>query len=310
MAGFIAISGGRFKRIGGFGGVSAGEGATAGKRPETWVGKPTEHGHTRGMDARTALVTGANRGLGLEVCRQLGQAGMLVIASSRREAEGRDAVAALRRERLDVVHEICDVADDTSVSALAERLSARGQTLDVLVNNAGISMHGFDAEVAEKTVNVNFTGALRVTDMLGPALRDDGRIVMVSSAMGELSALSPELRRRFLANDLTRATLVGLVQEFVRDVALGRHSERGWPSSAYRVSKVGLNALARVFARELAQRRIKVNAVCPGWVQTDMGGRAAPRTLVQGAASITWAALVPESGPTGGFFRDGTAIPW
>ncbi|HEX3598202.1 MAG TPA: SDR family NAD(P)-dependent oxidoreductase [Polyangiaceae bacterium] len=262
------------------------------------------------MNARTALVTGANRGLGLEVCRELARAGMMVIATSRREAEGRDAVAVLRRERLDVVHESCDVADDGSVAALAERLAARGEALDVLVNNAGISMRGFDASVAEQTIAVNFTGALRVTDMLGPAIRDDGRIVMVSSGMGELSALSPELRKRFLADDLTRATLVGLVQEFVRDVALGRHAERGWPTSAYRVSKAGLNALARVLARELAPRRIKVNAVCPGWVRTGMGGSSAPRSLEQGAASIAWAALLGPDGPTGGFFRDGHAIAW
>jgi len=144
----------------------------------------------------------------------------------------------------------------------------------------------------------------------GPAIRDGGRIVMVSSGMGEVSALSPELRKRFMATNLDRATLVGLVQEFVRDVALGRHAERGWPTSAYRVSKVGLNALARVLAAELAPRHIKVNAVCPGWVRTAMGGSGAPRSLEQGAESIAWAALLGADGPTGGFFRDGQRIAW
>jgi carbonyl reductase 1 len=216
----------------------------------------------------------------------------------------------LRRAQLDVVHETMDVADDASVSALAERLSARGAVLDVLVNNAGIALRGFDAKVAEQTIAVNFTGALRVTDMLGPAVRDEGAIVMVSSAMGELSGFPPELRDRFLAADLDRATLVGLVQEFVRDVALERHADRGWPSSAYRVSKAGLNALTRVLATELGPRRIKVNAVCPGWVQTDMGGAGASRPVGDGARSITWAALLGPDGPTGGFFRDGKRIPW
>jgi NAD(P)-dependent dehydrogenase (short-subunit alcohol dehydrogenase family) len=219
-------------------------------------------------------------------------------------------VAALRREKLDVIHEVLDVTEDESVAALAERLAARGEALDVLVNNAGISLRGFDASVAERTVAVNFMGALRVTDMLGPAIRDGGRIVMVSSGMGEVSALSPELRKRFMASNLDRATLVGLVQEFVRDVALGRHAERGWPTSAYRVSKAGLNALARVLAAELAPRHIKVNAVCPGWVRTAMGGSGAPRSLEQGAESITWAALLGPDGPTGGFFRDGQRIAW
>jgi NAD(P)-dependent dehydrogenase (short-subunit alcohol dehydrogenase family) len=262
------------------------------------------------MSVRVALVTGANRGLGAEVCRKLASAGLMVIATSRREAEGREAVAALRREKLDVVHETLDVTDDASASALAERLAARGDALDVLVNNAGISMKGFDGHVAEHTVSVNFTGALRVTDVLGPAIRDDGRIVMVSSGMGEVASLSPELRARFLAEDLDRTVLVGLVQEFVRDVALGRHRERGWPSSAYRVSKAGLNALTRVLARELAPRGIKVNAVCPGWVRTDMGGAHAARSVEQGAEGIVWAALLGPDGPTGGFFRDGDRIPW
>ena len=270
------------------------------------------NGHTPAVNGRTstALVTGANRGLGFEVCRQLARAGLSVIATSRGEASGRGAVASLRREQLDVVHEACDVTSDASVAELAERLAARGCVLDVLVNNAGVSLNGFDANVAQKTLDVNFFGAMRVTDMLGPAIRDGGKIVMVSSAMGELSALSKELQRRFMAPELDRAALVAMVQEFVRDVANGTHAAHGWPSSAYRVSKAALNALARVIAAELAPRRIHVNAVCPGWARTDMGGSGAPRTVEQGAASIAWGALLGPGGPTGGFFRDGRGIPW
>jgi NAD(P)-dependent dehydrogenase (short-subunit alcohol dehydrogenase family) len=259
---------------------------------------------------RTALVTGANRGLGLEVCRQLARAGVSVIATSRNEAEGREAVGGLHRKKLDVVYEQCDVIDDASVAVLAERLAARGAVLDVLVNNAGVAMKGFDANVAKQTMDVNFFGAMRVTDVLGPAIRDGGNIVMVSSAMGELSALSPELQKRFLSADLDRTALVGLAEEFVSDVEEGHHAQRGWPSSAYRVSKASLNALARVLARELAPRHIKVNAVCPGWARTDMGGSGAPRTVEQGAASITWAAQLGADGPTGRFFRDGHEISW
>jgi NAD(P)-dependent dehydrogenase (short-subunit alcohol dehydrogenase family) len=92
-------------------------------------------------------------------------------------------------------------------------------------------------------------------------------------------------------------------------VERGRHSRSGWPSSAYRVSKVSLNALVRILARELGPRRIRVNAVCPGWVRTDMGGAGATRSVEKGAASIVWAAAL-EDGPTGGFFRDGQPIPW
>jgi carbonyl reductase 1 len=242
---------------------------------------------------RTALVTGASRGLGLETCRQLEARGLRVIPTSRAGGAGRQL----------------DVADERSIAALAAALAQDGVTLDVLVNNAGISMRGFDAEVARRTIDVNFLGALHVTEALLPRLRDGGNVVMVSSGLGALSALSPALQARFLDAALSRDALVELAESFVRDVERGRHTAAGWPSSAYAVSKVSLNALARVLARDLAPRRIRVNAVCPGWVRTDMGGRGAPRALEEGAASIVWAAAA-EDGPSGGFFRDGRAIDW
>ena len=150
--------------------------------------------------------------------------------------------------------------------------------------------------------------ALRVTEALLPLMREDGTVVMVSSGMGELSCVSPALQGRFLAPDLDLPALSALMREFVDDVAHHRHREHGWPSSAYRVSKVGLNALTRVLARE--HPKLRINAVCPGWVRTDMGGRSAPREVREGAASIVWAALLRPNGPTGGFFRDGQPIDW
>lgn len=265
--------------------------------------------HARGM-AKTALVTGSNRGLGLETVKQLAGAGFRVIATSREESSGRKVIEGLAKER-DVRWEPLDVSDEASVVALAKKLGRESVDLDVLVNNAGISMKGFDAHVAERTNAVNFFGALHVTDALLPRVCDKGRIVNVSSGMGELgSNYSAELRERFLDPKIDREKLVALVNEFIRDVAAGQHSERGWPSSAYRVSKAAMNALTRLLAKELAPRKILVNAVCPGWVRTDMGGPSAARDVGAGARSITWAALIGDDGPTGGFFRDGKPIPW
>jgi NAD(P)-dependent dehydrogenase (short-subunit alcohol dehydrogenase family) len=253
---------------------------------------------------KLAVVTGANRGIGYEIARQLAAEGVDVVATSRNPEEG----AAAARE-LGVRHFALDVTRQESIDALAEHV---GDGVDIVINNAGISMKGFDANVARGTLAVNFWGARSVTDRLLPLVRKEGRIVMVSSGMGELSSLSPPLRARFLDPSLSDDQLTELVESFVSDVAAGTHSEKGWPSSAYRVSKVALNALTRILARRLASdpRGILVNATCPGWVRTNMGGSSAPRSPEEGARTPVWLALLPRDGPSGGFFRDRRPIDW
>jgi NAD(P)-dependent dehydrogenase (short-subunit alcohol dehydrogenase family) len=259
---------------------------------------------------RTALVTGANRGLGLETVRQLARRGFHVVLTSRSQRDGRPKAESLTGPGRSVEYRPLDVTDAKSVDALAAHLRGESVHLDVLVNNAGIAPKGFTAQSVQATLDVNFFGVERVTDALLPVIRDGGSIVMVSSGLGELSTYYGEaIRRRLLDPHLTRHGLDQLMHEFVGAVTDGRHAEAGWPASAYRVSKAALNALTRVLARELSPRRIRVNAVCPGWVRTDMGGRSADRGVEAGAASIVWAALASE-GPTGGFFRDGEPIPW
>jgi NAD(P)-dependent dehydrogenase (short-subunit alcohol dehydrogenase family) len=266
--------------------------------------------------SRTALVTGGSRGLGRETSRQLAERGMRVIVTAREAAQARTVAAALTRGppagRVEPLPVALDVADPASIAAAAERLGRAETTLDVLVNNAGVSLSGFDANVARATLDTNFWGPLRVTESLLPLMRAGGVIVMVSSGMGELAGLDPELRARFADPALTRESLIELMNRFVADVAEARHRDRGWPSNAYRVSKVGLNALVRIWAPELAKRRIAINAVCPGWVRTDMGGRNASRSVEKGASSIVWAATMPsgDAGPTGSFFRDGRQLEW
>lgn len=261
-------------------------------------------------DKRYALVTGANRGLGHEVCRQLARGGFNVILTGRDAREGLSAVRQLTGEGLAVDYRRLDVENAGSIAELAAGLAADGHMLDVLVNNAAVSMSGFNAEVARRTVAVNFFGALHVTDALTDQIADGGSIVMVSSGMSELSGLpSAALRAAFADEKLTREKLVALMDRFVADVAAGCHEAEGWPSSAYRVSKVGLNALTRVLSRELVLRRIRVNSACPGWVRTRMGGSSAPRNVETGAASIVWPALADRF-VTGGFYRDGRELAW
>ena len=256
---------------------------------------------------RLAVVTGGNRGLGLEVCRQLATQGYQVVLTARDAEQARQAAASLSGAG-SVRAEQLDVTSQASITTLAERLRAEASSISALVNNAGISMKGFNADVVRGTLAVNFFGALHVTQALAPLVQDGGNIVMVSSGMGELSAYSRELKARFLADTLTLAGLVSLVDEFAAEVAAGQHEAHGWPSSAYRVSKAALNALTRILAKDSA--RVRVNSVCPGWVKTDMGGPGASRNVETGARGIVWAATLGSGGPHGGFFRDGKAIPW
>lgn len=245
---------------------------------------------------RIAVVTGANRGIGKAIAEGLARAGLRVLATSR------DAPPPLT----------LDVTREDRIEALAEHIARAHGGLDVLVNNAGVALDGFDADVARRTLDVNFVGTMRLTDRLLPLLRQSARVVMVSSGMGELSGIGAELRRRFEAPSLDRAALVELVDRFVAEVRAGTHAASGWPSNAYRVSKMAMNAYVRVLARELAgdPRGILVNAACPGWVRTRMGGRSAPRSPEEGARTPVWLALLPAGGPSGGFFRDERPIPW
>jgi NAD(P)-dependent dehydrogenase (short-subunit alcohol dehydrogenase family) len=256
--------------------------------------------------AETALVTGANRGIGLEVARELARRGLRVLLGSRDREKGEEAARRLAREKLAIEVRPVDVADATSVAALGRD----PEPVHVLVNNAGASLSGFNAEVAARTLDINTFGAAAVTDAVLPRMPRGGRIVMVSSGMGDLSAFSEPLRARFLDPHLDRAGLDALLREFVEAVRRREERRLGWPSNAYRVSKAGLNALVRILAPSLRERGILINAVCPGWVRSDMGGASAPRSLEEGAAGIVWAATLPASGPTGGIFRDGKAIGW
>jgi NAD(P)-dependent dehydrogenase (short-subunit alcohol dehydrogenase family) len=221
-----------------------------------------------------ALVTGASRGIGLAVARDLAKDHDVILAV-------RDPGKAPALERAGV--EKLDVSDPDSIAALAARLKG---PLDVLVNNAGLY-----TGPAREVWAVNVRGPALLTRALAAKLAKGARVVMVTSGLGSLSGQLEPLVRKLQDPELTVEDLLAL-------------SER--PPGGYGASKAALNALTRLFARELPQAR--VNAVCPGWVRTDMGGPGAPRSVEEGAASVLWACRLAADGPTGGVFRDGHPI--
>jgi NAD(P)-dependent dehydrogenase (short-subunit alcohol dehydrogenase family) len=221
--------------------------------------------------SRVALVSGASRGIGAEIARELAaEHGFLVFAGARKQ----DDV-----ERADGIEPIeLDVTHQEMIDAARVRMEADVGRLDALVNNAGVygdpvGAAEYDLERAHEVLEVNTFGPWRMIEAFLPLLRNSSqpRIVNVSSGAGQLS-----------------------------DMNGGR--------AAYRVSKAGLNALTRTLASD--ERWLKVNTMCPGWVRTDMGGSAAPKSVEEGADTAVWLATLPDDGPTGGFFRDRKRIPW
>lgn len=259
------------------------------------------------MSKRVAVVTGTSRGIGRSVAKLLAERGLEVIATSRDAVQG----SATARE-LGLGFHPLDVASQASVDRFAAWLIEEKGGLDVLVNNAGISMDVPVGKAARGTLDVNFYGTVRTTDTLLPLVRPEGRIVMVSSGMGELSYLGKELKAAFRDPALSREPLLSLVGRFIEEAQAGTLDKSGWPSNAYRISKLAMNAYVRILSRELTgdPRGIKVNAACPGWVNTRMGGPTAPLTPDEGARTPVWLATLSEEGPIGGFFRAERAIPW
>jgi NAD(P)-dependent dehydrogenase (short-subunit alcohol dehydrogenase family) len=253
-----------------------------------------------------ALVTGANRGLGRAVSEALARAGHRVLLAGRKGADLAREVARLNAESLYAAPLPLDVSDPASIDAAAAAL-ASGPALDVLVQNAGVFGEDSDRGTVRRTMVTNLVGPIRIAAALAPRLAEGARVVLVSSGMGELSSL-PVRWQREVERASSDDDLLAIAERFVATSEEQR--EDGAATLAYRMSKALLNRLARRLAADLGPRGILVNAVCPGWVRTDMGGPGATRSIEEGARSILWATALPPGGPTGGFFRDGAAIGW
>jgi NAD(P)-dependent dehydrogenase (short-subunit alcohol dehydrogenase family) len=234
--------------------------------------------------AKVALVTGANRGIGFAIAKGLAQYGLTVLAGVRTAEKGDGAASAFRKAGVDVVPVVVDVAEAARIPEMFREIESRHGAIDVLVNNAAIQIDsaGFSGslldmadETVRQTFETNVVGPAATIKALMPGMlaRGYGRIVNISSRAGQLSGMS-----------------------------------RGFP--AYRISKTALNALTLIAAAEAGRGDIKVNACSPGWVRTDMGGSNAQRSPEEGAETAIWLATLDANGPTGGFFEDKRQIPW
>lgn len=230
---------------------------------------------------KIALVTGGNRGIGFEICRQLAELGLKVVLASRDAQKGEDAAHLLQRDGLEVIFHPLEVTNPLEIGTLKHFIEQSLGRLDVLVNNAAIypdegkSVLTISPDLVRQTFEINTLGPLMLMQAFAPLMRDQnyGRIVNLSSSMGQISHM-------------------------------------GGYTGAYRISKAALNAATRVVAAELRGYNIKVNSMDPGWVHTDMGGSHAPRTPGQGADTAVWLATLPDDGPTNGFFYERQSIAW
>jgi len=241
------------------------------------------------MQKRVALVTGANRGLGFEIARQLADLGITVIIGSRDLEKGEAAAESLANDRRMVHNRHLDVTQATTIQAAIGSIIDQYGRLDILVNNAGIMIDSettileLDLTMFQNTLETNALGPLLLCQACIPYMQENnyGRIVNVASTLGSLT-----------------------------DIATPDSAYSVILSPAYRLSKTLLNGLTVLIAKELRETNILVNSACPGWVRTRLGGDQAPLMPAQGAETPVWLATLPDDGPRGGFFREKRPIPW
>uniref|UniRef100_A0A7N0SW36 Uncharacterized protein n=1 Tax=Kalanchoe fedtschenkoi TaxID=63787 RepID=A0A7N0SW36_KALFE len=261
---------------------------------------------------RYAVVTGGNKGIGFEICKQLALKGMVVILAARDERRGTDAAEKLRASGLpprQIVFHQLDVVDSSSIANLANFVKAQFGKLDILPKRE-IKWNEFVSEtyeLAEQCIQTNYCGTKKMIEQLLPLLRlsDSARVVNVTSSLGKLKFIPGEQNKAVLCDTegcLTEESLDELVNEFLNDFKAGSVERKGWPTehSAYKVSKAATNAYTRLLARKLPE--VCINSVCPGFVKTDITCNTGVFTAEEGAAHAVRLALAPHRSPSGLFF--------
>ncbi|GLT60684.1 hypothetical protein SLA2020_334400 [Shorea laevis] len=281
---------------------------------------------------RYAVVTGANKGIGLEICKQLASHGVTVVLTARNEKRGMEAVEKLKEPGLSeyiVFHQL-DVADPATIASLADFVKRQFEKLDILVNNAGIGGAATDRdavvskmqageqinwrglitetyELAEECFKTNYFGSKMMCEAFIPLLQlsDSPRIVNVSSSMGRLKNVSNEWAKTILsdAENLTEERVDEVLNKYLKDFKEGSLEAQGWPAfmSAYTLSKATMNAYTRILAKK--HPSFCINCVCPGFVKTDINHNTGVLTVEEGAQGPVRLALLPNGAPSGFFFN-------
>ncbi|KAI8569423.1 hypothetical protein RHMOL_Rhmol02G0277900 [Rhododendron molle] len=259
---------------------------------------------------RIAVVTGSNKGIGLEICRQLASNGVTVILTARDKNRGLEAVQNLKASGLsDILFHQLDVTNQTSIASLAEFIKTKFKRLDILIESSNAKKSEIfkqSLEEAEACLRTNYYGVKLLTEELIPLLQqsDSPKIVNVSSTLGKLQYLSNEKAKEKLSeiDGLTVEKVDEVVKWFYEDLREDLLETKGWPAnfSAYKVSKAALNGYTRVMAKNYP--KIAINAVCPGYVKTDINYNTGIYTVEQGAKGPVMLALLPHGGPSGLFY--------
>uniref|UniRef100_UPI001939AF8A carbonyl reductase [NADPH] 1-like n=1 Tax=Styela clava TaxID=7725 RepID=UPI001939AF8A len=271
---------------------------------------------------RVAIVTGSNKGIGLAIVRALCKKfDGAVYLTSRDETRGKDAVKILEGEGLHPNFHILDVSNEQSIQALKDYLVSKYGGVDVFVHNAGMAYKAADPagfpEQARVTIFNNFTSMVNLCNTFLPVMRAEGRFVTVSSFVARMTIkkCSKEVQDFFRSSDLTEEQLVQKMDEFVKLAQTEEHEKKGFPSSAYGMSKLGVTALTRIMGRKaqkLAQPNVLVNCACPGYVNTDMSSHKGHKTPDQGAESPVYLATLPAGlkEPQGEFWCEDKLDKW